>query len=173
MGILNAVSQATRLVAYNTLRMSQELLLVSSCMRSQWDALFSYRTVLEIVWHHFFSFFIGERWLFFFPPALSVYAVSYKNRQSDCTDIICMLENEYCRLLTCIQSTLFITGFMTDVSLTIASYEMLFQIKMRFFCEHVQMEALSPASFNIKGPDRDREEREERGREEEGTGGSC
>lgn len=62
---------------------------------------------------------------------------------------------------------------MTDVSLTIASYEMLFQIKMLFFCEHVQMEALSPASFNIKVPDRDREEREERGRKEEGTGGSC
>lgn len=62
---------------------------------------------------------------------------------------------------------------MTDVSLTIASYEMLFQIKMLFFCEHVQMEALSLASFNIKVPDRDREEREERGRKEEGTGGSC
>lgn len=119
-----------------------------------------------------FFFFIGEGWLFFFHPALPVYAVSYKNRQSDCTDPICALENEYCRLLSCIRSTLFITGFMTDVSLTIASYEMLFQIKM-LFCEHVQMEALSPAGVNIKVPDRDREEREERGRKEEGTGGSC
>ena len=94
MGILNAVSQATRLVAYNTLRMSQELLLVSSCMRSQWDALFSYRTVLEIVWHHFFSFFIGERWLFFFPQHyLSMQCHIKTGNQTALISFVCLKMN--------------------------------------------------------------------------------